>query len=158
MYGLLTEALGFVPKNSAVRDVVTLTMELCSGTDDIKEVLCELLSRYGHPDCTNMLQNTGITVAALLKGWGDMIRTGMLALNCGFDTDCTCATAGAILGTILGASKLETLYGWKDIKYVLGVRASRRSDLVKDLADDIATLAVVIFFLNIFLFFHLLFD
>ena len=144
MYELLMHGLGFVPKNSVVKDVVNLVAELCRSPRDIKEVLCELLAGFGHLDCTNMLQNLGITVAALLKGEGDIIKTGMLALNCGFDTDCTCATAGAILGAVIGAAKLEELYGWKDVKYVLGVKASRRSDLVYDLADDVARLAVAL--------------
>ncbi len=142
MYELFMHGLGFVPRDSVVKEVVREVADLCRDHEDIKEVLCELIARYGHLDCTNMLQNLGITVAALLKGEGDIIKTGMLALNCGFDTDCTCATAGAILGIITGAAKLEELYGWKDVKYVLGVRASRRSDKVTDLAEDIAMLAV----------------
>lgn len=142
MYELMMHGIGFVPKNSVVRDVVTFVCELCRTHRDMGEVLCELLSAYGHLDCTNMLQNLGITVAALLKGEGDMIKTGMLALNCGFDTDCTCATAGAILGIVHGAEKLEKLYGWNDVKYVLGVRANRSSDSVADLSSDVARLAL----------------
>ena len=82
----------------------------------------------------------GITLLALLKGEGDMIKTGMLALNCGFDTDCTCATTGAILGLIVGADQIKERYGWDNITYVLGVDCPRRSDKVIDLAEDWALL------------------
>ena len=76
------------------------TVALCGRCADIKVVLTKLLFTYGHPDCTNLFQNIGITLAALLLGELDIIRTGMLALNCGFDTDCTCATAGAVVGLL----------------------------------------------------------
>ncbi len=143
-YELFMHGTNFVPKNSVIQEAVVFVCELSRTHEDIKEVLCEILNRYGHLDCTNMLQNFCITLAALLKGEGDIIKTGMLALNCGFDTDCTCATAGAILGIIIGAAKLEETYGWKDVKYVLGVKANRRSDKVTDLAEDVVRLAVAL--------------
>lgn len=141
---LFSDCLRYVPRDSEVKEAVGFVTELCGRLGDIKEVLCEILARYGHLDCTNMIQNFAITIAALLKGEGDIIKTGMLALNCGFDTDCTCATAGAILGAIIGAEKLEEAYGWSDVKYVLGVNATRRSDKVSDLAEDVAMLAVAL--------------
>jgi hypothetical protein len=60
----------------------------------------------------------------------------MLALNCGYDTDCTCSTAGAILGTVYGSQYLMGKYGFTDTGYVLGVEATRRSNLIHDLAED----------------------
>jgi hypothetical protein len=45
-------------------------------------------------------------VAGLLYGEGDFGRAICLANSCGEDTDCTCATLGATLGIIAGASKL----------------------------------------------------
>ena len=139
---LISFAAEFIPGESKVYELVKFVLKAAELYGDIKEVLTEILDRYGHLDCTNMLQNIGITVAALLYGEGDIIKTGMLALNCGFDTDCTCATAGAILGILTGAKKLRELYGWDGVKYVLGVRADRRSDLVEDLAEDIAALTL----------------
>ena len=79
-------------------------------------VLRKLLFKYGHPDCTNLFENIGITLIALLLGEGDMIKTGMMALNCGFDTDCTCATAGAVLGFIAGADAIIEKHGWNDVR------------------------------------------
>lgn len=137
---ILREGLKVLPDSSEFKKYVPWVLELCEKYDNIKEVETEILYSYGHLDCTNMMQNMGITIASLIFGEYDMIKTGMIALNCGFDTDCTCASAGALLGIILGSKKLEEIYGWKGIKYVLGVRANRRSDLVDDLSLDIATL------------------
>ncbi len=139
---LLKMGLCAVPRDSKVYELVEFVLAECEKRDGIKDVLTEILYRYGHPDCTNMLQNIGITLAALVFGEGDILKTGMLALNCGFDTDCTCASAGALLGIVLGEKKIREQYGWKDIKYVLGVKAHRRNDLVSDLAEDVARLAV----------------
>jgi hypothetical protein len=51
-------------------------------------------------------ENVGFTIAGFLYGEGDFGKSIVLANRCGEDTDCTCATLGALLGIILGASKL----------------------------------------------------
>lgn len=139
---LIGIGLSVIPADCKIRRVITDTVGWCAEYTDIKLVLRKLLFRYGHPDCTNLYENIGITVAALLLGNLDLIKTGMDALNCGFDTDCTCATAGAVIGAIRGAKALIEEYKLPDIKFVLGVRSDRRSDSVFDLSEDIARLAV----------------
>ncbi len=140
LHKLIEAGLRYVPQNSRFRALVEDTVALCDKYDDEKVILRKILKKYGHLDCTNLYENMGITLLALLKGEGDMIKTGMLALNCGFDTDCTCATAGAILGLIAGADRIKEQYGWDDITYALGVDCPRRSDRVIDLAEDWALL------------------
>lgn len=140
LYALVEEGLSVVPEDCRFRELVEDTVALCRRYDDIKLILRKILFKYGHPDCTNLFQNIGITLAALLKGGLDPIKTGMDALNCGFDTDCTCATAGAIIGLIRGADSLNAAYGWGETKFVLGVRSERRSDSVTDFAEDVAHL------------------
>ncbi len=141
-YALFDEALAYVPADCRFRELVMDTMAWCRayGAGGIKAVLRKILHKYGHPDCTNLYQNMGITLAVLLLDGPDPVKIGMDALNCGFDTDCTCATAGAIVGLILGGKVLEERYGWRDIKFVLGVKSDRRSDRVYDFAEDIALL------------------
>ena len=136
----------FPSKNeySKVRTLILDVVALCDKYDDIKLILRKILAKYGHTDCTNLYQNIGITLLALLKGNLDIIKTGMDALNCGFDTDCTCATAGAIIGIIRGAADLIREYDLKDVKFILEVKSDRRSDSVKDLSEDIALLGAAI--------------
>ena len=139
---LLDKALAILPLDSKFRRLVCDTRELCETHKDMKPVLAGLLFRYGHPDCTNLYQNMGITIAALLLGEGDIIRTTLLALNCGFDTDCTCATAGAVIGLLRGAEELTRAYGLTEVTYALGVQSNRRSNRILDFAEDIARLGV----------------
>jgi len=47
--------------------------------------------------------NIGIVILALLYGEGDFGQTVCTAVNCGEDTDCTAATAGALYGILHGA-------------------------------------------------------
>ena len=142
MSELIRQALAAVPEESPFYALVTFVLELCEQYKDSKIVLTKLLFRYGHPDCTNMFQNMGITLMALLLGEGDIIKTSMLALNCGFDTDCTCATAGAVIGILRGADELIRAYGLTEITYALGVKSRRRSNKIFDLAEDIAHIGV----------------
>ncbi len=141
-YVLIDEALAYIPADCRFRELVNDTVAWCRAYEKkgIKVILRKILHKYGHPDCTNLYQNMGITLAALLLNGFDIVQAGMDALNCGFDTDCTCATVGAIMGLILGGKALESIHGWKDIRFVLGVRSDRRSDRVYDFAEDIALL------------------
>ena len=46
--------------------------------------------------------NVALVTTALLYGQGDFGKTICIAVNCGEDTDCTAATAGALLGIVYG--------------------------------------------------------
>lgn len=140
LYKLIDTALAEIPANCKIRTLITDTLAWCERYDDVKMVLKYILHKYGHPDCTNLFQNIGITLTALLKGNMDLIKTSMDALNCGFDTDCTCATAGAVIGVIRGAKSLIEEYDLGDVKFVLGVNSPDHTDSVYDLSVEIAEL------------------
>lgn len=57
-------------------------------------------------------ENCAFAIAGWLYGGGDFGKSLCLANACGEDTDCTCATLGATLGIISGASKLPAK--WTD--------------------------------------------
>ncbi len=137
---LISIALAEIPENCKLRTLIGDTLAWCERYGDVKTVLARILHRYGHPDCTNLFQNIGITLLALLKGGLDLIKSSMDALNCGFDTDCTCATVGAVIGTIRGAKSLIGEYGLGDVRFVLGVRSPDHTDSVYDLSVEIAEL------------------
>ena len=133
---LVDIGLGLIPSDAKVFRLIRDVREWCKSSYDWRYVRGRIIRDYGHPDCTNMYQNIGITLLALYYGGMDLIDTTMIALNCGFDTDCTCATAGSILGIIQGADHLMQTHGLSDQGFILGVDAPRRSDRVRDLAGD----------------------
>lgn len=51
-------------------------------------------------------ENVAFTIAGWLYGEEDFGKSLCMAVACGEDTDCTCATLGAVLGIIAGASGL----------------------------------------------------
>ena len=144
LHKLFSVGLSVIPEDCKFAGLVKYTVDLCKKYSDIKTVRAFILDRYGHPDCTNMFQNMGITIASLLLCRGDPIETGMAALNCGFDTDCTCASAGALLGLILGGRRFSEKTGLYGLKYVLSVRADPRGDTTDELSSEIARLGAAL--------------
>jgi ADP-ribosylglycohydrolase len=144
MHKLIDAGLSVIPPECRFAGLVKYVIQLCEKHNDMETVRAWILDRYGHPDCTNMFQNMGITLAALLLCGGDPIKTGVTALNCGFDTDCTCASAGAMLGLILGGEKFAKKTGLYDLKYVLSVRSEGHGDKTDELAEEIAELGTAL--------------
>ncbi len=133
---LVEIGLSVIDQDSRTARLIRDVRDWCRASDDWRFVRSQVIRDYGHPDCTNMYQNIGITLLSLYFGAGDFLKTVMIALNCGYDTDCTCATAGAIMGIIEGAESMMSKYGFVDQGFVLGVDAPRRSDRVLHLAED----------------------
>jgi ADP-ribosylglycohydrolase len=64
-----------------------------------------IASRFGHIQPCNAVPNHGFTILGWLYGkdFGDRLCK---AVNCGYDTDCTGATLGAVLGIIGGTAAI----------------------------------------------------
>ncbi|WP_167858959.1 ADP-ribosylglycohydrolase family protein [Paenibacillus cymbidii] len=64
-----------------------------------------VLAHHGSPNFTDAPQNIAFTILGWLYG-ADFEDCILKAVNCGYDTDCTAATLGALLGMILGPEGL----------------------------------------------------
>ena len=62
----------------------------------------ELLARHGNENFTHAPLNVALTIWALVYGGQDFEKSILLAVNGGYDTDCTAATVGATLGFMVG--------------------------------------------------------
>jgi len=140
---LIVKALDYIDKNSEFYKLVGRVIEWCDKYGDVDSVFSRVIRDYGHSDCTNMYQNMAIVISALLLGKEDFTSTVMLALNCGFDTDCTCATVGSVLGIKIGGSGIREKYTIPDQEYKLGVNITRPTSSVYDLSVDVAKTAVL---------------
>ncbi|GGD88936.1 ADP-ribosylglycohydrolase family protein [Paenibacillus nasutitermitis] len=141
---LIRTGMKYLPQTSKIERLVKHTLQWSQTEPDWRVVRSWILRDYGHPDCTNLYQNIGFTLLALLYGHNDFLETTMIALNCGFDTDCSCATAGALLGIISGAHHLIETYQFYDTSYKLDARVKRRSNLLKDLAEDTCRIGLTV--------------
>lgn len=65
-----------------------------------------IMEKYGHYHTVHTINNAAIVLMALLHGEGNFEKTISIAVMGGLDTDCNGATAGSVVGAMLGVSKL----------------------------------------------------
>ena len=104
---LLRIGLAKLPaEGSRLRECIELVIAGYDAGKDWKTVRGEVVERNRDLGWFQAAVDVPFAVLALLYGEGDFGKTVCLAVNCGDDTDCTAATAGAILGIMYGASAL----------------------------------------------------
>jgi len=149
METLIENALLYTKEESKFKSCIEMVLESYRRGENFEKIVREIQMDYSHPDFTNSVQNMGYTVLALLFSNNDMEKAISLALRCGYDTDCTCATAGAIVGIINGHRSIPSdIKHLLNDKFVCGIDVIRADNLISTLARD--TCAVGISFSKIF--------
>ena len=125
---IVTEALKTIPEQSTyyqcMRDVINWHKEF---PDDWTRTWFECQKKWssdiGCPDGVftsfniDAVINSAYIIIGLLYGEGDFYKTIDIATRCGQDSDCNPASAGGILGTVLGYSRIPD-YWMKNLKEV----------------------------------------
>lgn len=105
-HDIISAGLAQIPSDSrlakAVRDTVAWADE-CARWEDAWDRVNEC---YGAYHTVHVVNNTCVIVLGLLYGAGDLGKSICVAVMGGWDTDCTGATVGSIVGTMRGASAL----------------------------------------------------
>ena len=99
----LKAGLSVLPAGSILREIYADTQALWEKCGTIEGAHLPLVRKYGHRDYSKVEINFAFTLLSLFAGKGDMKATIVAAINCGWDSDCTAATAGAFLGILRGA-------------------------------------------------------
>ncbi len=102
----ITLALEYIPPQSRLSQAVRYTMDLYDQETSFEAAMDQIYEQFGAYHWVHTINNAALLVAALLYGENDFERTICYAVMGGWDTDCNGATAGAILGVILGAEAL----------------------------------------------------
>ena len=106
MRTIVQKALRCIPPKSrfakAARSVLAMPVEKM----EWEETVDHLYELFGSYHRVHTINNAALVIAALLSGGKDFERTICNAVMAGWDTDINGATAGSIIGTILGADKL----------------------------------------------------
>jgi ADP-ribosylglycohydrolase len=87
---------------SALRDV-------CAWSDqnrDWKDTLAAIEAAFGHYNWVHTINNASLVIMGLKHGKMDLTRTIGIAVMGGMDTDCNGATAGSVVGAMLGEDQL----------------------------------------------------
>ena len=95
-------ALAFIPQDCQIARAVNDTRKWWSELKDWLKVRERIAEKYWQREPTHAPQNLAFTVLGLLASDGDFGKAITTAVNCGQDTDCTGATAGSIMGILLG--------------------------------------------------------
>ena len=125
---VVTEALKTIPEQSAfyrcMNDVIKWHREF---PDDWKRTWFECEKKWssdiGCPDGVfvpfniDAVINCAYVIIGLLYGDGDFFKTLDISTRCGQDSDCNPATAGGILGALIGYDKIPA-YWMKNLKEV----------------------------------------
>jgi len=124
-----------IPKNCRTAKAVRAALAACRKDRSWEKTTNGILAKYDGMSMAHTLNNAELTVAGLWYGKKDFGRTIALTVMGGVDTDCTGATAGSILGAILGARRLPKKwvepFGDRVESYIIGKRNWRTSDIVR---------------------------
>lgn len=97
---LLGIAMKPLPVESRVYQAVAYVHDQYSQGRSVAGMRDGLIHRFATGNFTDVACNLGFTIMGWLAGQGDFGRSLCLATNCGYDTDCTAATLGALLGIL----------------------------------------------------------
>ena len=105
-FKLIDTALSYLPEKSTVRLAVELLLKCYHEGMDWKSARQAILDAYAGDNFTY----APINIAFTLVGW--LYEEGFTAqmlttINCGYDTDCTVATLGSLLGILHGTAYLD---------------------------------------------------
>ena len=103
---IILAGLREIPAQSRLSQAIQKTMDWCDKMDSWEDVCDKIDIAYESMSSIHVINNTCLIVMGLMLGKGDLGTSLCMTLMGGMDTDCTCATAGSILGAMLGAQKL----------------------------------------------------
>jgi ADP-ribosylglycohydrolase len=95
-----------VPARCRLREAIDDTVAWCAENSDWPATFELIRTKYGHYHPVHTINNAALVLMGLLHSDGDFGRAISIAVMGGWDTDCNGATAGSVMGAILGASRL----------------------------------------------------
>ncbi len=103
MVKALKFSLAELPESTRTAKAMSRVFEIYEQGISAYEAKIIITREFYHHNFTDCVMNQTFMVFALLWGEGDFIKTILLAINCGRDTDCTAATCGSFLGICYGS-------------------------------------------------------
>lgn len=98
--------LSEIPPESRLTKAIKATVERTKSDGDWEKTADWIAAELGHYQGCHTITNAAIVILGLVAGQLDFDKTIGISVMAGFDTDCNGATAGSILGVILGAKAI----------------------------------------------------
>ena len=103
---IITAGLGEIPAQSRLAECVRNTFSWCQHEKNWENVWVKINEHYGHYHGVHTINNAALIVMGLYYGEKDFEKGIVYTVRGGWDTDCTGATVGSILGIKDGAKSL----------------------------------------------------
>ena len=103
------QALSYLPKDSEVRLAVELLLDCYHKGLSWVEARQRIINQFAGDNFTYAPVNIAFTLVGWLYEEG-FTRQMLTTINCGYDTDCTVATLGSLLGILYGTSYLDSYW------------------------------------------------
>jgi len=119
--------LSEIPPNCRLAEAVKDTLAWSKEKSDWLSAWEKVNAKYGHYHGVHTINNAACVLLGLLYSGGDYEKAISIAVMGGWDTDCNGATAGSIMGAILGANGLPSKW--------IGPLNNRLLSIVLDFTD-----------------------
>jgi ADP-ribosylglycohydrolase len=142
---LLEQHRHYLPRGGPIDRLIDVAFDCHARGLELRQARERVMLAGGVPEACDARVNVPITVLALLYGENDLEQTLMAALRCGYDTDCTMATAAAFIGQVLGASGLPAYFRDRiGDELVMGIDYERPESTLSALARDTARMGCLL--------------
>lgn len=131
---IVQTGLSKIPKNCKLSKAIYMVMEESKKNSNWKKTYVKIKKEYGSCHPVHTINNAALVVMGLLHSKGDFEKAICTAVMGGWDTDCNGATAGSIMGVILGAKKVPK-------KWVSCLNDQLESNVVGGRKEKISALA-----------------
>ena len=106
MRGLVDRAMRFVPPESRFAQMVRQVADWCESDGTWEETFARIADTLGDYHRVHTINNAALVLMGLMHGDGGFEKTVCITVMGGWDTDCTGATAGSVMGALLGVQSL----------------------------------------------------
>jgi ADP-ribosylglycohydrolase len=142
---LAAMCIHYLPQDTPIERLTRAAFRAYDEGLSLRDARDRLMALDGIPEACDSQINVPFTFLGLLYGGNDLQETLLAALRCGYDTDCTLATAGAFIGQILGASRIPaSLKEQVGDALVMGIEYNRPEMTLSALARDTARIGVLL--------------
>lgn len=143
--GLAKMFMHYLPEGTPIARMTRIAFECHEQGLPLRDARDRIMLAEGFPESCDAQANVPFTFLALLYGGGDMEKTVLSAISCGYDTDCTAATSAAILGQILGATRIPAPLKQRIAdELVMGIKYRRQEMTLSALARDTARIGILL--------------
>jgi len=135
----------YLPEGTPIERLTRAAFQAYDEGLSLRDARDRLMALDGNPEACDSQTNVPFTFLGLLYGGNDLEKVMLSALACGYDTDCTLASAAALVGQILGAKAIpQYLKEPVGDELVMGIQYRRPEMTLSALARDTARVGVLL--------------